>query len=114
MKVLNRNIFVVKAKPPFVNWVNGLPGIVIPVTLEELWDDCTTYLVPASFGEEEARDYIQKFKLYMFAIELDSWQHDPDAWPRKRTAGMFDRWFDLEFHSMLIDLPETPLFGEEL
>jgi hypothetical protein len=63
-------------------------------------------------GEEDAQKYIRAFKLEIFTIELGSWYRDPNIWPRKRTLAMFDEWFDLEFHSMVMDLYEKPIFKE--
>ncbi|MBL7161183.1 MAG: hypothetical protein ISS57_01150 [Anaerolineales bacterium] len=112
MKMVNRNSFVVKPKQPYVDWINAQPDQDTPVSLAEIHRDCTTYLIPEMIGEEDAQEYIQAFKLEIFAIELDSWYRDPKTWPKKRTLAMFDDWFDLEFHSMIFDLEKKPIFKE--
>jgi len=35
---------------------------------------------------------------------LNAWYRDPKIWPETRTSAIFDEWFELEFHSMIIDL----------
>jgi hypothetical protein len=55
-------------------------------------------------NEPDAFDYIDAFKLEIFEIELHAWYRDPKTWPKKRTPTMFDEWFEMEFHSMIIDL----------
>lgn len=110
MQMVNRNSFVVKPKQPYVDWINALPDQDTPVSLAEIHRDCHTYLIPEMIGEEDAQEYIRAFKLEIFAIELDSWYRDPKTWPKKRTLAMFDDWFDLEFHSMIIDLYKKPIF----
>jgi hypothetical protein len=87
-----------------VDWINAYPDQDIPVSLAEIHQDCTTFLIPEMIGEEDAREYIQAFKLEIFANELDSWCRDGEIWPKNRTPEMFDDWFDLEYHSMIIDL----------
>lgn len=34
------------------------------------------------------------------------------VWPKRRTPDMLYEWFDLEFHSMIIDMKKTPLYKE--
>ena len=112
MQMVNRNSFVVKPKQPYVDWINAQPDQDTPVSLAEIHRDCTTYLIPEMIGEEDAQKYIRAFKLKIFTIELDAWYRDPNVWPKKRTPAMFDEWFDLEFHSMIMDLDKTLILKE--
>ena len=104
MQTINRNLFNVKSKQPYVDWINAQPDQNTPVSLAEIRRDCTTYLIPEVTSEDDVFEYIEVFKLGIFEIELDAWYLDPKTWPRKRTPAMFDEWFELEFHSMIIDL----------
>ena len=112
MQTVNRNSFIVKPKQPYVDWINAHPDQDPPVSLAEIRRDCTTYLIPEIIGEKDAQEYIPTFKLEIFAIELDSWYRDRKTWPKKRIPVMFDDWFDLEFHSMIMDLDRTRIFKE--
>jgi len=98
MQTVNRNSFLVKPKQPYVDWINAQPDQDIPVTLAEIRRECTVFLIPEMFNEEEAREYLQVFKLEIFAFELDAWYRDPATWPQKRTPEMFDDWFELEYN----------------
>ncbi len=40
----------------------------------------------------------------IFLQELVAWDTDAATYPRKRTLAMFRDWFDVEFHSMVLDL----------
>ena len=113
MQTINRNLFIVKPKQPFIDWINTMVDWNETVHLDQFCRDCTTYLIPEFLNEGEARRYIQSYKTHLFAIELNTWEADPKNWPKKRTPAMFDRWFDLEFHSMINDLDEGPFYRED-
>ena len=104
MQTINRNLFNIKPKQPYVDWINAQPDQDHPVSLAYIQRDCHTYLIPEMINEDEALEYIQAFKLKIFEVELDSWCRDPKIWHKKRTLAMFDVWFELEFHSMIFDL----------
>ena len=114
MQIVNRNMFIVKPKQPYVDLINAQTDQETPVSLSYFRRDCHTFLIPEVLGDDEAYEYIQAFKLEMFAFELNSWSRDPMFWPKRRTPAMFDEWFDLEFHSMIIDMEKTPLYKENL
>jgi hypothetical protein len=40
----------------------------------------------------------------VFEQELFYWNTDENLWPQNRTQDMFIEWFDIEFHSLVIDL----------
>ena len=46
--------------------------------------------------------------------ESHRWFRAPTAWPTDRTVKGFKRWFEYQFHSVLIDLCEHPIIWEEL
>lgn len=112
MQIINRNMFIVKPKEPYVDWINAQPDQKTPVTLSHFHRDCHTLLIPEVLGDDEAHEYIQTFKLEIFDFELNSWIRDPKVWPKGRTSAMFDEWFDLEYHSMILDLAKDPLNRE--
>ena len=39
----------------------------------------------------------------IFEIELDSWSTNKDTWPKKRSYALFRKWFEIEFHSEVLD-----------
>jgi hypothetical protein len=112
MKIINRNSFMVKPKQPYVDWINAHPDTDTDISLEETHQECTIFLIPEMIGEDDAREYIEAFKLEIFEMKLDLWYRDPSIWPQKRTPAMFDEWFDLEFHAMILDLDRKRIAKE--
>lgn len=106
---INRNLFVVTIKQPFVDWLNSLPDAYSPpMTVGTAQKDCSIYLVPTSWGEEEAREYIEPFKPAIFASELMDWWRNDEDWPKDLT-GLFNEWIDLTYHSRVQDLAMLPI-----
>jgi hypothetical protein len=113
MKVINRNLFIIKPKQPFAAWINNHFDLDITVTLDEIHQDCTVYLIPDMYGEEDAREYIQNWKVLILEMALNSWYTDPTTWPQNRTPEMADLWLNLEYHSMVIDLEDAVIEWDE-
>ncbi len=45
-------------------------------------------------------------------MQLNLWYRDPRSWPRERSNSPFDEWFDLELHTLVVDLVDEPLLKE--
>jgi hypothetical protein len=50
----------------------------------------------------------------IFEEQLDGWYRVPPLWPTRRDLNAFDHWFEWSFHSVVVDLCDGPLLGEEL
>lgn len=111
-KMVNRAVLIVKAKEPFMGWINSL-HTPDKVTLKEINSDATAYLIP-EFENERERDRILK-RLYpdIFGGQLNEWCTEEEMWPQKRTLALFKKWFELEFHSFVEDLDDDDLYIEE-
>jgi hypothetical protein len=107
MQLIKRSLVLIKAKQPFINWVNRKP-FSIPLTPADVNQDCLTILVPDFNTSAELMAYIAPFKEIWFEIELATWNQDEQSWPNPRTSALFDEWFDLEIHSMVWDSAEVP------
>jgi len=110
--MVNRGMLVVKAKEPFREWVISLEGHS-DISIQEINDDCTAYLIP-EYEDDRQRDSVLK-KVYadIFAEQLFDWCVDEDIWPQKRTFTLFNKWFELEFHSVVADMAEDELYTED-
>lgn len=114
MKMINRTAVVIKPRQPFLEWINNTPQLNLssPVTMEELLEDCDTILLPDTDSLEEAHELLEPLKPDLFSVQLDGWLRDPSAWPQDRSAAVFDQWFALEVHSMVLDLVEEPILRD--
>lgn len=113
MNSLNRQVAVLKPKEPYVAWINALPGMNQPSTIESLNNDCTAFLLPHFDDDGESLNFVKKIYRQIFEMELDSWSTDKRTWPQKRNYALFREWFQIEFHSEVYDFGEGPLETEE-
>lgn len=105
-RMVNRGLLVVKAKEPFREWIESLKDDNI-MTIRDINHDSTAYLIP-SFKDDQGRDEILN-KVYpgIFAEQLLDRCIDDVRWPQNRTLQLFNRWFELEFHSVVEDMVES-------
>jgi len=117
MKLVNRSVVIVRPKQPLVDWVNQTPEVKPrkKLTLEDMRASRTVLLVPQDTTMAQAREYVEALKPYLFEMQLNLWYRDPRTWPREKSNAPFDEWFDLELHTLVVDLVSGALLrqGEE-
>ncbi len=113
MYAIDRGVAIIKAKQPFLDWVRNLPDPDTTITLERLHDDCDALLVPESDSDPDGMKFIKANHDWLFEMMLEGWWTDEASWPKKRDWKTFNEWFDVDFHSVLIDPTERPIKKEE-
>lgn len=105
--MLNRSALILKYKEPAVNWINQVDPYSDrkQITLEEANRECTVYLISEETAETPGnlRKWIEANVQELFENELAGWYQNPEVWPRKLTLKLFDEWFAVECHSMIVD-----------
>jgi hypothetical protein len=94
---------VIKPKKPLVEWANAVGQEDLDIDLNYVQQDCTTYLVNDVIIDN-LEDFLKENYLSFFEYELWSWFTDETTWPTNPSFKMFCEWFDVEVHSMIIDL----------
>ena len=51
---------------------------------------------------------------WMFEFQLSQWTADESAWPPERDLQMFRAWFRIDLHSVVVDVADDDIEGEEL
>lgn len=110
--MINRCVAVVRDREPMVSWLRGLPD-PDDVTLSELNQDPSAYLLPEFETGEEREAIFEVFYGPIFEYELGAWWTDEAAWPEPRTLSMFRLWFDVELHACVEDLADIPLLDDD-
>jgi len=111
MRLINRVLLILNPKQPYVDWVENLEEE--PITLEDLTEDTMAYLVPELDDEEEQQEYLQTHYTQFFECELNSWSLDQREWPDQRDFQTFQNWFEVSFHSMVLDMDSEPFERED-
>lgn len=106
---INRSSIVVKPRQPFLDWARSHDEDNEDLTLDNVRDDPTVYLIPDLWDNTEPNLVLEWCHSLVFDVELASWHTDPEAWPPDRDLRMFLEWFEVEFHSMCYDLCDDPI-----
>ena len=112
MSTVNRSLLIVRAKKPFLDWLQSLPDPA-NVTLSEANEDNTVYLLPEFEYAYEQEKILGHFFDLIFIEQLMGWWQDDRDWPPDRSFEVFTEWFDVEFHSLVLDLVDEPLMRED-
>ena len=110
--MINRSLLIVRAKEPFVKWINSLPDPAM-LSRQQVDRDNTAYLLPEYAHDGEQDEILVQFHDLIFQEQLSGWWTDESAWPSKRDLVTFKKWFDVEFHSAVLDLVDGPLENYE-
>ena len=113
MLALNRSAIVVCPKSPFLDWLHAVDPTSASLTLVNLTREPTIYLVDECDDPDDEQACLQAVFATIFEDQLDGWWRDRATWPTPRSLAVFRRWFDCQFHSMLLDLADAPLIEEE-
>ena len=106
--MINRSVLTIKAKEPFVEWLKSLPDPA-DNTLEEINLDSTAYLLPDYESDDKQTEIIEQFFDIIFEEQLNGWWTDERDWPVHRNIDTFNKWIDVELHSVVLDLVDMPL-----
>lgn len=107
-EAVNRNAILVKPKLPFRQWSSK----IYPDHQVDFKEDHNVYLIREMASNDEVRTWLQKNFDMIFAYELNEWDADENNWPQQRDYSVFNEWFDIEVHSMILDLESTELIKE--
>ena len=104
MRRVKRTAVIVIPKQPYIDWANSLEESGVKLG-EEFTPEHTIYLV------EDIADYIiDKVEIikphfeFIFEEELNSWHRLVSNWPANRDLATFLDWFEVEIHSLVLDL----------
>jgi|AntRauTorcE11897_2_1112592.scaffolds.fasta_scaffold05375_5 hypothetical protein len=116
MKMLNRSAISVKLRQPFVDWINSVSDSgEEEVTLDEVNQESTSYLVPELEEEEDLENLIEDRYLDILENELFSWEEDDSLWPEDMDRALFDEFIRIEPAFMVFDLDDqAPLLAQVL
>jgi len=111
--MLNRTAIIVRYREPFVRWINEADPIPDGSDIRAERDEQTVYLIHEIENWSELDEWLALNYEALFEAELYAWYTDEALWPKNRTLELFHEWVDVEYHTMVVDLVEGPLFDDE-
>lgn len=115
--MINRGTILLRYREPMIRWINDAdPYDEDPdITREDVQCDRTGYLVADedSDGKDAVERWVEANVEVLFESELKGWYTDPKLWPKPRDLESFQEWFDVEYHSVIIDTVRGEIQNEE-
>ena len=112
MKRVKRTAVIVIPKKPYINWANSVDDSNVklgdnPTTEHTIYsvEDITDYVV-------DTVEIIKPHFEFIFMEELNSWHRLESDWPSNRDLETFLEWFEIQIHSLVLDLPRGKLKTE--
>lgn len=116
--MINRGAILLTYREPAIRWINEADPYDedLTTTKEDLQHDRIVYLVADADadGEAAAKRWVEANFEALFETELALWYTDPELWPEPRTLETFYEWFDVEYHSMVVDTIQGEIRDEEI
>jgi hypothetical protein len=104
MFMINRSVLTVKPKKPYIDWANGLEEEGPKLSLDDPREELTVYLVDEVEFDSDTDKVIDEHYSKIFKHELYSWHLVEEDWPEHRDRKTFHDWFEVEAHSLILDL----------
>jgi hypothetical protein len=115
--LINRAAIILKATQAAADWINEVDPDQEsdPITVKDVHEDCLIYLVPE---EVETDIHAKVWALNNAEVLLEEflygWYQDEDLWPKNIGPKLFEEWFDVKYHSMIVDTLDEPIEKEEM
>ena len=104
IRQLRQTAIIVKPKEPYIQWANSLDEDRIKLG-EEFEPEHTIYLIEDMTGYLiDIEAMIAPHYEFIFEEELSSWHRCESDWPARRDFATFLEWFEVECHSVVVDL----------
>ena len=114
MKTINRCVFLLKMKEPFLEWLNNLPSKHGHIyTFGELNEDLPAFLMPESDLPMDAKSFCHKNAKKIFAVVLESWWTDEADWIKDCSPSSFDHYFEILQGEIIVDLGRGKIVQED-
>ena len=116
MRVVNRTAVSIVGARPFVDWMLSHDGDANrgTLTVARAKPYGTAILLPEFELEEDIQEWIEDNVSWLFEFQLSTWTEDESAWPATRDLKTFKEWFRIDIHSVVVDVGDDEIEGEEL
>lgn len=103
--MLNRAALLLRYKEPALHWLNNIDEGASTINVEEANKDRIVYLISHETSDtpKQLEGWLKRNHLNLFESELEGWRADPSLWPKKLNWDLFNEWFEIECHTLIVD-----------
>lgn len=116
MRVINRTSVSIVGAQPYVDWMtkHDADANKGTLTVARARPYGSAFLLPEFELEEDVQEWVEENFQWLFEFQLAAWTDDESAWPATRDLRTFRNWFRIDIHSVVVDVAEDEIEGEEL
>ena len=116
MRVVNRTAISVTGAQPYIDWTRQTDADVDrgTLTVARARPYGTAVLLPEFELEEDVQEWVEENAVWLFEFQLSAWTDDEASWPQTRDLKTFREWFRVDIHSIVVDVADNEIEGEEL
>jgi hypothetical protein len=116
MRVVNRTAITLVGAQPYIDWTRQHDADsdrgTLTVARAKVYG--SAFLLPEFELEEDVQEWIEDNAGWLFEFQLSTWTDDESTWPQSRDLKMFRSWFRVDLHSIVVDMADDDIEGEEL
>jgi hypothetical protein len=116
MRVVNRTAVTIVGATPYEAWTRQHDADVNrgTLTVARANSHGSAFLLPEFESEQDLREWVEDNYSWLFEFQLSAWTEDESTWPAPRDLPMFRQWFRVDVHSVVVDVADDDVEGEEL
>ena len=116
MRVVNRTAVTLVGAQPYIDWTQQTDADASKgaLTVARAKPYGTAILLPEFELEEDVQEWVEGNASWLFEFQLASWSDDETTWPATRDLKTFRDWFRVDIHSIVVDVADDEIEGEEL
>jgi hypothetical protein len=116
MRVINRTAVSIIGAAPFIDWMRETDADFNKgaLTVARAKAYGSAFLLPEFDLEEDVQEWVEENAVWLFELQLSNWTEDESTWPATRDLPTFRTWFRIDIHSLVVDVADDDIEGEEL
>src|SRR5436190_1227219 len=116
MRVVNRTAVTITGAKPYIDWMRRTDADFTQgaVSVPRVKAYGSAFLLPEFGLEEDLQEWVEENAPWLFEFQLAAWTEIEAAWPPTRDLKTFREWFRIDIHSVVVDVGDDDIEGEEL
>ena len=116
MRVVNRTAVTIVGAKPYIDWMRDTDADFNKgaITVPRVRAYGSAFLLPEFELEEDLQEWVEDNVTWLFEFQLAAWTENESTWPAPRDLHTFREWFRVDVHSVVVDVADDDIEGEEL
>jgi hypothetical protein len=116
MRVVNRTAVTITGAQPYIDWMRDTDADFNKgaITVPRAKAYGSAFLLPEFELEEDLTEWVEDNAVWLFEFQLAAWTEHEASWPPTRDLAAFRDWFRIDIHSVVVDMGDDDIEGEEL